>query len=429
MAISLSSCLDLARSRQFAGDSASFSPALDSFCSDVNAKEYVGLRMPDADAVCEVELHNRQINPLYCKEDVQSLCAKVCDNARYAWQGVRNRMLIVLGICTGLRVSDLVRLRLGDIVCTDGTFRLGLDTVMKKTHGVVHVNFNKVCYQAVLDWLRSIGKNPEHLCVSDLDMWLANKDKAGTAAVAEDRLYRVIKRAAADAGIPYNVGSHTMRKTFSRIWYENNKSNPNAIYVLQKMLGHKSIESTLHYICVAKEESRKFAGTMEEVFAPTTNDAIATYDAVAAYDTTSVSTATKASTTTNASAVTNDAVTTYDTNSAVTDSCENDDTDTANVEEDSYTGNAQDLRYHDTYEKQYTSLFPVGHAPTNFATPTKVGMSHQARSSHKHITNTNTKLPNYIKLTRNNNVSPFPCGYNDHKLIVGHNSMATSKLG
>ena len=170
--------------------------------------------------------------------------------------------------------------------------------------------------------------------------------------------------AAADAGIPYNVGSHTMRKTFSRIWYENNKSNPNAIYVLQKMLGHKSIESTLHYICVAKEESRKFAGTMEEVFATATNDAN----------------------------------TTYDTTSATTDSCENEvcnnddvaiDTDITNVEEDSYTGNAQDLRYHDTYEKQYTSLFPVGHAPTNFATPTKVGMSHQARSSHKHITNTN----------------------------------------
>ena len=413
MAISLSSCLDLARSRQFASDSASFSPASESFCSDANAKEYVGLRMPDADAVCEVELHNRQINPLYCKEDVQSLCAKVCDNARYAWQGVRNRMLIVLGICTGLRVSDLVRLRLGDIVCTDGTFRLGLDTVMKKTHGVVHVNFNKVCYQAVLDWLRSIGKNPEHLCVSDLDMWLANKDKAGTAAVAEDRLYRVIKRAAADAGIPYNVGSHTMRKTFSRIWYENNKSNPNAIYVLQKMLGHKSIESTLHYICVAKEESRKFAGTMEEVFATATNDAITTYDAVATYDTNSATTASYEDEVYNNDdvAVCNDTI----------------DTDITNVEEDPYIGNAQDLRYCDNYEKQYTSFFPVGHAPTNFATPTKVGMSHQARSSHKHITN--TKLPNYIKLTRNNNVSPFPCGYNDHKLIVGHNSMATSKLG
>lgn len=403
MAISLSSCLDLARSRQFASDSASFSPAMDSFCNDANAKEYVGLRMPDADAVCEVELHNRQINPLYCKEDVQSLCAKVCDNARYAWQGVRNRMLIVLGICTGLRVSDLVRLRLGDIVCTDGTFRLGLDTVMKKTHGVVHVNFNKVCYQAVLDWLRSIGKNPEHLCVSDLDMWLANKDKAGTVAVAEDRLYRVIKRAAADAGIPYNVGSHTMRKTFSRIWYENNKSNPNAIYVLQKMLGHKSIESTLHYICVAKEESRKFAGTMEEVFAEnatTTNDAVAN-DVVTTND---VATA-EVTTTAN--------VTTAEVTTTVTD--------VTNI------GNTQDSRYEECYEKQYTSPLCVGYNPTNFVTPTKVGMSHQASSSHKHITN--AKLPSYIKLTRNNNVSPFPCGYNDHKLIVGHNSMATSKLG
>lgn len=393
MAIFLSSCLDLARSRQFASDSASFSPASESFCNDVNAKEYVGLRMPDTTAVCEVELHNRQINPLYCKEDVQSLCAKVCDNARYAWQGVRNRMLIVLGICTGLRVSDLVRLRLGDVVCTDGTFRLGLDTVMKKTHGVVHVNFNKVCYQAVLDWLRSIGKNPEHLCVADLDMWLANKDKAGTAAVAEDRLYRVIKRAAADAGIPYNVGSHTMRKTFSRIWYENNKSNPNAIYVLQKMLGHKSIESTLHYICVAKEESRKFAGTMEEVFNDAAEVAVA-------------------------NAVTNDVATAEVTTTAnVTTTV----TDVTNI------GNTQDSRYEECYEKQYTSPLCVGYNPTNFVALTEVGMSHQAINSHKHITN--AKLPNYIKLTRNDNVPPFPCGYNDHKLMVGHNSTATSKLG
>lgn len=408
MAISLSSCLDLARSRQFASDSASFSPASESFCSDANVKEYVGLHMPDADDVCEVELHNRQINPLYCKEDVQSLCAKVCDNARYAWQGVRNRMLIVLGICTGLRVSDLVRLRLGDIVCTDGTFRLGLDTVMKKTHGVVHVNFNKVCYQAVLDWLRSIGKNPEHLCVADLDMWLANKDKAGTVAVAEDRLYRVIKRAAADAGIPYNVGSHTMRKTFSRIWYENNKSNPNAIYVLQKMLGHKSIESTLHYICVAKEESRKFAGTMEEVFA----ENVATINDAVANDAAEVANADIVDDVSN-DAVANNVVATANVATTVTD--------VTNI------GNTQDSRYEECYEKQYTSPLCVGYNPTNFITPTKVGMSHQASSSHKHITN--TKLPNYIKLTRNNNVPLFPCGYNDHKLIVGHNSTATSKLG
>lgn len=407
MAISLSSCLDLARSRSICHGSHEFATDCHegaSACCEIASDTAISLRMPDATAVCEVEQHNRQINPLYCKEDVRSLCAKVCDNARYAWQGVRNRMLIVLGICTGLRVSDLVRLRLGDIVCTDGTFRLGLDTVMKKTHGVVHVNFNKVCYQAVLDWLRSIGKDPEHLCVSDLDMCLANKNKDATAAVAEDRLYRVIKKAAADAGIPYNVGSHTMRKTFSRIWYENNKSNPNAIYVLQKMLGHKSIESTLHYICVAKEESRKFAGTMEEVFAE------------------------NATTTSEVSTTTNEAIATYEdkvctTDATATDAVCNDTivTDITNI------GNAQDLQYRDNYEKQYTSLFSVGYNPTNFVAPTKAGMSHKAKSSHKHITN--TKLPSYIKLTRNSNVPSFPCGYNDHKLIVEHSSMATSKLG
>lgn len=426
MAISLSSCLDLARSRSICHGSHEFAADCHKFAADTA----ICLRMPDATAVCEVEQHNRQINPLYCKEDVRSLCAKVCDNARYAWQGVRNRMLIVLGICTGLRVSDLVRLRLGDIVCTDGTFRLGLDTVMKKTHGVVHVNFNKVCYQAVLDWLRSIGKDPQHLCVSDLDMRLANKDKAATTAVAEDRLYRVIKKAAADAGIPYNVGSHTMRKTFSRIWYENNKSNPNAIYVLQKMLGHKSIESTLHYICVAKEESRKFAGAMEEVFAEnatTTSEAIVTYeDKVCTTDATATTDIAATTNVTTTNVITNEVCTTTDvttTDAAATDTVCNDTivTDISNI------GNVQDSRNGDCYEKQYTSPFPVGYNPTNFDVTTKVGMSHHSMDYHYNITN--TKLPSYIKLTRNSNVPLFPCGDNDHKLIVGHNSMATSKLG
>lgn len=408
MAISLSSCLDLARSCSICHGSHDIAADCYKFAADTA----ICLRMPDATAVCEVEQHNRQINPLYCKEDVRSLCAKVCDNARYAWQGVRNRMLIVLGICTGLRVSDLVRLRLGDIVCTDGTFRLGLDTVMKKTHGVVHVNFNKVCYQAVLDWLRSIGKDPQHLCVSDLDMRLANKDKAATTAVAEDRLYRVIKKAAADAGIPYNVGSHTMRKTFSRIWYENNKSNPNAIYVLQKMLGHKSIESTLHYICVAKEESRKFAGTMEEVFAEnatTTSEAIATYeDKVCTTDATATDVATTDATATDA---------------AATDTVCNDTivTDITNI------GNAQDSRNGDCYEKQYTSPLCVGYDPTNFVATTKAGMSHNSNSPYHNVTN--AKFPSYIKLTRNSNVPSFPCGDNDHKLIVERHTMTTSKLG
>lgn len=408
MAISLSSCLDLARSRSVYLDSVSICHDSTSFASERDANSAISLRIPDTTAVCEIEEHNRHINPLYCKEDVQSLCAKVCDNARYAWQGVRNRMLIVLGICTGLRVSDLVRLRLGDIVCTDGTFRVGVDTVMKKTHGVVHINFNKVCYTAVMDWLRSIGRNPEHLRVRDLDMYLANKDKDATVAVAEDRLYRIIKKAAADAGIPYNVGSHTMRKTFSRIWYENNKSNPNAIYVLQKMLGHKSIESTLHYICVAKEESRKFAGTMEEVFAENATTTVATTNVITTNVATNEVLATTDVATTDATA----------TNAVCNDTIV---TDISNI------GNTQDLRYKDNYEKQYTSLFPVGYNPTNFDVTTTVGMSHHSMDYHYNITN--AKFPSYIKLTRNSNVPSFPCGDNDRKLIAGHNSMATSKLG
>ena len=419
MAISLSFCADLARSVSVCRSSDSVCEIMDTTqCDDA----VLSLRLPEDGAVCEVEAHDRHINPLYSKEDVRLVCAQVQSNARYAWQGVRNYMLLVLGICTGLRVSDLVRMRLGDIVGTDGTFRIGIDTVMKKTHGVVHVNFNKVCYKAVLDWLRSVGKNPEHLCAADLDMWLANKDRAGTKAVAEDRLYRIIKRAAADAGIPYNVGSHTMRKTFSRIWYENNKSNPNAIYVLQKMLGHKSIESTLHYICVAKEESRKFAGTMEEVFADapvaasttfavTTTTAMDTTDTTASRDTTDAVSATNAVDTTDVTA-TVDILGTMDTvASAVT-----------TIEEPTSLPCSTKA-----VEASDTPLFPIGlnakpETTTNFA------VSHHTNMYYRPNGRT-TKVTDFIELTRNNILPSFHIGFNDHKLTVAPQTMATIKLG
>lgn len=409
MAISLSFCADLARSVSVCRSSDSVSSRCGAACDD----EILSLRLPEDGAVCEVEAHDRHINPLYSKEDVRLVCAQVQSNARYAWQGVRNYMLLVLGICTGLRVSDIVRMRLGDIVGTDGTFRIGIDTVMKKTHGVVHINFNKVCYKAVLDWLRSVGKNPEHLCAADLDMWLANKDRAGTKAVAEDRLYRIIKRAAADAGIPYNVGSHTMRKTFSRIWYENNKSNPNAIYVLQKMLGHKSIESTLHYICVAKEESRKFAGTMEEVFvdAPVVADATAPASTVtASMDTTDAVSTTNAMDTTDVTAV--DILGTMDTvASAVT-----------TMEEPTPLPCSTKA-----VEASGTSLFPIG-LNAKLATTTNFAVRHQTNIYYKPNSRT-TKVTDFIKLTRNNTLPSFPIGFNDRKLTVAPQTMATIKLG
>lgn len=413
MAISLSFCADLARSVSVCRSSDYVSSCcgveVSDRCDEAMA-EILSLRLPEDGAVCEVEAHDRHINPLYSKEDVRLVCAQVQSNARYAWQGVRNYMLLVLGICTGLRVSDLVRMRLGDIVGTDGTFRIGIDTVMKKTHGVVHINFNKVCYKAVLDWLRSVGKNPEHLCAADLDMWLANKDRAGTKAVAEDRLYRIIKRAAADAGIPYNVGSHTMRKTFSRIWYENNKSNPNAIYVLQKMLGHKSIESTLHYICVAKEESHKFAGTMEEVFvdAPVVVDAAAPTSATtASMDTTdAVSTANAMDATT---AV--DILGAMDTVTPVVTTIEEPTPLPCSTKAVKASG---------------TSLFPIG-LNTKLATTTNFAACHQTNICYNPNSGT-TKVTDFIKLTRHNIHPSFPIGFNDHKLTVAPQTMATVKL-
>ena len=63
------------------------------------------------------------------------------------------------------------------------------------------------------------------------------------------QIYRIIKRACAEAGITYKVGTHTMRKTFGYHHYQMFKD----VAILQKIFNHSSPEITLRYIGINQD--------------------------------------------------------------------------------------------------------------------------------------------------------------------------------
>jgi integrase len=70
---------------------------------------------------------------------------------------------------------------------------------------------------------------------------------------------KILSNAAKEIGIQYNVASHTMRKTFSYWFMQNNKEDmAYALAKLQHILNHGSSATTLKYIGMTDDENKKY---------------------------------------------------------------------------------------------------------------------------------------------------------------------------
>lgn len=58
---------------------------------------------------------------------------------------------------------------------------------------------------------------------------------------------KALNKAGIAVGIPYNIGTHTARKTFAANIIESNAGDPMALYNVQAAMGHSSPETTLVY--------------------------------------------------------------------------------------------------------------------------------------------------------------------------------------
>lgn len=142
--------------------------------------------------------------------------------------GYRNYMLFNIGINTGLRVSDILSLKVGD--------------VKYKTHIIIKE--------------KKTRKNKRFLINSnlrmDIDKYIYNmndfeflfKSQKGTnSPITRIQAYRILNSAAIKCSIK-EVGTHTMRKTFGYWHYKQYKD----IAILQDIFNHSAPSITLRYI-------------------------------------------------------------------------------------------------------------------------------------------------------------------------------------
>ncbi len=173
-------------------------------------------------------------------------------NKRYP-TGLRNKAILTLMLNMGLRVSEVVSLKPGDINLTKNKLRVvngkgGVDrdlTIPENTSSLLK------------EWKKKKPKNSKNFFTTFkkkegiikhsrsgriLDVTSKPGDKLSVRYIQQ-----MVKRISEKAGIDKNITPHTLRHTFGTFFYRQTKD----IETLRKILGHADISTTQIYVTLA----------------------------------------------------------------------------------------------------------------------------------------------------------------------------------
>ncbi|MEK4039711.1 tyrosine-type recombinase/integrase [Paenibacillus sp. FSL F4-0122] len=167
------------------------------------------------------------VQPLRTREEIEDM-----KQSLRRWGGERNLFMFNLGINTGLRVSDIVTLKVADV--KDKTH---VRIVEQKSGKVRNVNL-KAIQPEITEYIRGMNA----------DDWLFPSRK-GNGHITPTQAYRALVKAG-EMIDRTDIGTHTMRKTFGYHHYKRNKD----VAALQEIFNHSAPSITKRYIGIRQDE-------------------------------------------------------------------------------------------------------------------------------------------------------------------------------
>jgi len=189
-----------------------------------------GYRDDDPSELLESPVLGEHLPEVLSVEEVDMLEASIdCSK----WEGHRNRAIVEVLFSCGLRVSELVNLKLSDLYLQE-------------------------------QYVRVLGKGSKERLVpispraiKELDLWFVDRNLMTIKPGEEDYIFLnrrgahltrtmiliMIKRQAAEAGIAKTISPHTLRHSFATALLEGGAD----LRVIQALLGHENIGTTEIY--------------------------------------------------------------------------------------------------------------------------------------------------------------------------------------
>lgn len=181
---------------------------------------------------CSILLYHRKggiflniVEPIRDRAKIEAMKQSLLRQSR------RNYFLFVLGINIGLRISDIIPLKVRDLQSSHIVIR------ESKTGKNVRFLINNQLRSEINDY--TAGWSP--------DAYIFPSKKGGY--IGRVQAYNILNTAAQEVGLTH-IGTHTLRKTFGYFHYKRYKD----VALLQTLFGHAAPSITLRYIGITQDE-------------------------------------------------------------------------------------------------------------------------------------------------------------------------------
>ena len=149
-------------------------------------------------------------------------------------QNYRNYFLFIFGINSGLRISDILRLKVSDV-----KNKTHVTIIEKKTGKEKRFKLNTSLQAEIKEYISNMS-NDEYL-------FTPVNGKSGKP-ISREMAWIILNKAAGELGIE-EIGTHTFRKTFGYHFYQKTKD----VALLQNIFNHSAPSVTLRYIGINQD--------------------------------------------------------------------------------------------------------------------------------------------------------------------------------
>lgn len=181
----------------------------------------------------------------------------------------RDYLLFVLGINVGLRCSDIIKLKWEDVfdnINSDSNSKYNIvDSIIvseqKTKYSTNKKGERKRTYKKREIFFNNSVKDAMMLYLSNTDPslhtgYIFKSQRKPHLDVGS--VNKIIKSAAKACNIRFNVGTHSLRKTFGYHQLINHKDDSMFLSTLCDMFGHSSVKITLRYCGIESDNFKKY---------------------------------------------------------------------------------------------------------------------------------------------------------------------------
>lgn len=160
----------------------------------------------------------------------------------------RNDLMMVMGLNTALRISDILGLRWRDVYDFEQErHKVHLSLVEQKTDKRTLILLNQNVKHALADHMAQLQGRGRQVNPED---WLFENQKRAGNPISRIQAFRIVKKAAAACHLEGVISCHSLRKTFG--YYAWRQGVEPAM--LMNLFNHSSFANTVRYLGIEQDD-------------------------------------------------------------------------------------------------------------------------------------------------------------------------------